>query len=53
MSLDLTSFAAALKTKYSPEAIEEMAYKDNAFFAMLSKQEDFGGENRVVAVQHG
>lgn len=53
MSLDMTSFAAALKTKYSPEAVQDLAYKDNPLLAMVSKTEDFGGENKVIAIKHG
>lgn len=42
MSLDLTSFAAALKQHYTNDRIENMVYADNPLLAMLSKMEDFG-----------
>lgn len=42
-SLDMTSFASALKVHYTPQRVENMVYKDNAFLAMLSKYESFGG----------
>lgn len=45
MSLDLTSFAAALKQHYTDDRIESMVYADNALLAMLSKMENFGGKN--------
>jgi hypothetical protein len=40
---DTTTFANALKIRYSPDYVESMAYKDAPFFAMLKKNEDFGG----------
>ena len=49
----MTTFAAALKQHYTDEKIENMVYKDNPFLAMLSKYEDFGGENLKLPVKYG
>ena len=53
MALNMTTFAAALKQHYTDEKIENMVYKDNPFLAMLSKYEDFGGENLKLPVKYG
>lgn len=45
MSLNITSFAAALKTYYSKSKIEALIYKRNPFFQMVDKVEDLGGDN--------
>ena len=49
----MTTFAAALKQHYTDEKIENMVYKDNPFLAMVSKYEDFGGENLKLPVKYG
>ena len=49
----MTTFAAALKQHYTDEKIENMVYKDNPFLAMISKYEDFGGENLKLPVKYG
>lgn len=48
MSLDLTSFDAALKQHYTTDTIENLAYKDNPLFALMAKMEDFGGRNLPI-----
>ena len=53
MSLDLQSFAAALKQHYTTDRVENMVYKDNPLLAMMPKYEQFGGENLKVAIKHG
>ena len=53
MALNMTTFAAALKQHYTDEKIENMVYKDNPFLAMVSKYEDFGGENLKLPVKYG
>tara|TARA_Y100000004_G_scaffold129157_1_gene145571 strand:- start:5733 stop:6608 length:876 start_codon:yes stop_codon:yes gene_type:complete len=53
MALNMTTFAAALKQHYTDEKIENMVYKDNPFLAMISKYEDFGGENLKLPVKYG
>ncbi len=49
---DMTSFAAALKKRYARDFVESMAYKDAPLFAMIEKNEDFGGEKWVQPVMY-
>lgn len=53
MSLDLTTFEAALKQHYTDERVENMVYRDNPFLAMLSKYEQFGGDNHKMPIKYG
>lgn len=53
MSLDMTSFDAALKQHYTDEAVENMVYKDNPFLALVAKMEDFGGRNLPIPLIYG
>ena len=53
MSLDLTSFAAALKQHYTSDMIENMVYKDNPLLALMPKYENFGGENLKLPIKYG
>lgn len=53
MSLDLTSFQAALKQHYTNERVENMVYKDNPLFAMIPKYEQFGGDNLKLPIKFG
>jgi len=53
MALNMTTFAAALKQHYTNERVENMVYKDNPFLAMLSKYEQFGGENLKLPIKYG
>lgn len=53
MSLDMTSFASALKQHYTNDAVENMCYKDHPFFAMLSKYEQFGGQDMKIPIKYG
>ena len=48
MALDMTSFDAALKQHYTQDRIENLCYKDNPLFALVSKMEDFGGRNLPI-----
>ncbi len=41
-----------LKTLWPQERIEDEAYKNNAFLAMVSKSEDFDGENLYLALRY-
>lgn len=41
-SLDLSSFASALKQHYTRDRVENMVYKDNPLLAMLPKMKQFG-----------
>lgn len=53
MSLDLTSFSAALKQHYTNDRVENMVYKDNPLLAMLPKYEQFGGDNLKLPIKFG
>ena len=53
MSLDLTSFASALKQHYTSDRIENMVYQDNPLLALVSKYESFGGKNLPVPIIYG
>lgn len=53
MSLDLTTFEAALKQHYTDERVENMVYRDNPLLAMLSKYEQFGGDNHKMPIKYG
>lgn len=46
--LDLTSFAAALKTHYLPLTIKNLTYDDRPFHGLVSKMENFTGSNTVL-----
>ncbi len=52
-SQSVSNFAAALKQHYTNERIENMVYKDNPFLAMISKYENFGGENLKLPIKWG
>jgi hypothetical protein len=49
---DMTSFAGALKARFAKDFVESMAYKDSPLMAMLTKNEDFGGEKWVQPVMY-
>jgi hypothetical protein len=53
MSLDLTSFDAALKDLYTDQDIKHLSYKDNPFHALVSKMESFYGRQLPVVLQYG
>lgn len=53
MSLDLTTFAAALKQHYTNDMVENMVYKDNPLLALMPKYEQFGGENLKLPIKTG
>lgn len=53
MSLDLVSFAAALKEHYTNDRVENMVYQDNPLLAMMPKMEDFGGKNLPIPIIYG
>lgn len=53
MSLDMTSFASALKQHYTSDRVENMVYRDNPLLAMLPKMEDFGGKNLPIPIITG
>jgi len=53
MSLDMTSFDAALKEHYTDQRVENMVYKDNPLYALMPKFEDFGGRNLPIPIITG
>lgn len=53
MSLDLTSFASALKQHYTADRVENMVYMDNPLLALIPKMEDFGGKNLPIPLIYG
>lgn len=53
MSLNLTSFDAALKVHYTSDAVENMVYQDNPALALMPKMEDFGGRNLPIPLIYG
>ena len=52
MALDQTSFAWALKSLWDKRRVEEMAYKDHPFLALIPKDEGFKGKNKVIGLKH-
>lgn len=53
MSLDMTSFASALKQHYTNDRVENMVYKDNPLLALVPKYENFGGDNLKLPIKYG
>lgn len=53
MSLDMTSFDAALKEHYNDQRVMNMVYKNNPLLALLPKYEDFGGRNYRLPLIYG
>ena len=53
MALDMTSFDAALKQHYTDDAVMNMTYSDNPFFALVPKMENFGGKNLPIPILYG
>lgn len=53
MSLNMTTFASALKVHYTDDAVENMVYKDNPLLALIAKYEQFGGKNLPVPILFG
>ena len=53
MSLDMTSFDAALKQHYTADRVLDMVYKDNPLFALMPKYESFGGKNLPIPLIYG
>ena len=53
MSLDLTSFDAALKQHYTNDMVENLVYADNPLLALVAKYEEFGGKNLPIPLIYG
>lgn len=52
MAANSTSMAYALKTLWPQSRVYNEAYKDNPFFAMVPKDTNFVGANRVIGVRY-
>jgi hypothetical protein len=52
-SLNTTTFSHALKTLWSTDRVERMLYEDQPFLAMVPKDTEFYGANKVIDVIHG
>jgi len=52
-ALNTTTFAYALKTLYSQRKLQNLAYKNNPWFAMIPKDTNFKGANFVEAMIYG
>jgi len=48
----MTTFAAALKTLYPYPRVEQLVLRKHPFLAMVSKSENFGGENLVIPTHY-
>lgn len=53
MSLDMTSFDAALKQHYTDDMVLNLVYKDNPLLALMPKYESFGGKNLPIPLIYG
>jgi len=53
MSLDLTSFDAALKQHYTDDMVQNLVYRDHPLLAMMPKYEEFGGRNLPIPLLYG
>jgi hypothetical protein len=53
MALDQTSFEAALKQLYPSEAIKNLVYMRNPAYALIPKDESFGGESSKEPITIG
>lgn len=53
MSLDMTSFDAALKQHYTDNRVQNMTYQDNPLLALMPKYENFGGRNLPIPIIFG
>ena len=52
MTIDVTAFSALLKQRYTPTEVADLSYKKNPVYALLAKDESFGGESYRIPVKH-
>lgn len=52
-NLDITALTAVLKQKYNKAAVQNLCYPDNPLYALMPKNTDFDGINKVIAFQYG
>lgn len=50
MTLDLESYEAGMKYHYTSEHVENLAYYDNPFYALITKDEEFGGKAEPIPI---
>lgn len=53
MTIDVSSFSYALKQIYTNEKVQNLVYKDNPALALISKMENFGGQNLPIPLVYG
>ena len=53
MTLDMTTFDAALKVHYTDDRVKNLVYKNNPLLAAMPKMESFGGRNLPIPIQYG
>jgi len=53
MSLDMTSFDAALNVLYDETRVENMVYEDRPLLALLPKKTDFFGKKEELRIYYG
>lgn len=53
MALDMTSFDAALKVRYTDEEVERLTYQDHPLLALVAKKENFTGKNLPIPIIYG
>ena len=46
--LDSTAFAALFKTRFTPQMVQEVVYKQSPFLAMLNKDTNFVGDSEKI-----
>lgn len=51
-TLDISTFAPALKQIYTNDKVENLVYKNHPLYAMMPKFERFGGVNLPVPIQY-
>lgn len=53
MTIDVASFTYSLKQIYTNDKVQNLVYKDNPALALLTKMEQFGGENLPIPTIYG
>jgi hypothetical protein len=51
--LDTTALSAVLKQKYDQDRFNLLCFPDNPLFALMPKNTDFGGKNKLVSMRTG
>lgn len=53
MTIDVSSFGYSLKQIYTNDKVQNLVYKDNPALALISKMEQFGGDNLPIPTIYG